>query len=348
MKKRIHLIPSFKAHGAELFLLRMLKFCANQNDLLVEQEVWLLDDSNFPTISGVSVRRFKGLRSMPKLLNAFSSLSNDDIVYSWMYISMFITTFTRTKASRVGLIRHTPGPLTLDGYSWKTLLSIKWLCSRLSSFDLLIYNSHNSLQRHKEIGWLKSKSIVIWNGYNFDLHTKVKENGYVIGIAGRNHEMKNIQGGILTFQKLLIEIPDARLLIVGRNTQTLDLLGLDSQIDVLDEISDMNKNFYSKINLMWLPSLWGEGFPNVVVESLENGVPVVANPVGDTPHMLKNEDVIKFEHTSDWIERSKTLLMNKSERIESINWYTLHLRPLISMNVIVEKFEQAEKNFCTR
>ena len=170
----------------------------------------------------------------------------------------------------------------------------------------------------------------------------------MIGIAGRNHAMKNIQGGIRIFQELLKQLPTARLLIVGKNTHTLDLLGLDSHIDVLDEISDMNRYFYSKINLMWLTSLWGEGFPNVIVEALENGVPVVANPVGDTPRMLKCEDVIKVEHSANWVERSKTLLMNKSERIATINWYTLHLRPLISMNVILEKFEQAESNFCRR
>jgi len=72
--------------------------------------------------------------------------------------------------------------------------------------------------------------------------------------------------------------PEARFIIVGAETSTLDVPPF---IEVLGERHDLPE-LTASLNIAVSSSAFGEGFPNVVGEAMACAVPVVATDIGDT------------------------------------------------------------------
>jgi len=94
------------------------------------------------------------------------------------------------------------------------------------------------------------------------------------------------------FAKLLREFPglNARLVIIGDGperpllTQTASSLGVAEQITFTGHINDP-RPYYFAADAIALPSLC-EGSPNVLLEAMTAGLPIVATRVGGVPEMI--------------------------------------------------------------
>ena len=78
-------------------------------------------------------------------------------------------------------------------------------------------------------------------------------------------------------KSLLVEIPDAVLLCVGRDYDSdvpKEIVDKCIFIDYTDEI----QNYYALMDVFFFPSKL-EGYPNVIVEALISGLPVVASEI---------------------------------------------------------------------
>ena len=88
----------------------------------------------------------------------------------------------------------------------------------------------------------------------------------------------------------MTELPDVRFLIAGEGPQRASLteqaqgLGLNGTVEFLGERGDMNELFRDAA-VFWLTSSW-EGLPNVVIEAMASGLPVVATDVGGTRELF--------------------------------------------------------------
>lgn len=103
----------------------------------------------------------------------------------------------------------------------------------------------------------------------------------VIGFVGRLTRDKGVPELIAAFDRILEEMPEARLLLVGWFDASEDSLDRLLQARILRDPRIRYTGFvrdtapcYGRMDLLALPS-WREGFPNAVLEAAASGVPVV-------------------------------------------------------------------------
>jgi glycosyltransferase involved in cell wall biosynthesis len=118
--------------------------------------------------------------------------------------------------------------------------------------------------------------------------------GNLIGTIGRLSKQKGIIYLIQSMKKILQELPDVDLIIIGDGMERNNLeeqakqLGIDTHIHFLGSRQDIPQIF-SRLDLFVLPSLF-EGLPTVILESMYFGVPAVATDIPGTRELIKNGD----------------------------------------------------------
>jgi len=147
------------------------------------------------------------------------------------------------------------------------------------------------------LGVAADKVHVLRNGVDAELFVmhdpqKIRKDmsltGTVLVSVGNLVESK---GHALVVQALK-QLPDCNLLIVGKGEQLTDLkriadeLNVSGRIRYIDEVSQSDlAKIYSAADLLILASS-REGWPNVLLESMACGTPVVATRVGGTPEIV--------------------------------------------------------------
>jgi glycosyltransferase involved in cell wall biosynthesis len=147
------------------------------------------------------------------------------------------------------------------------------------------------------------KVVTIYNGIDvapFAVSTRqairrelgIDADAFLLGVIGRLHRQK---GHVYLFQALRQVRPqfaDVRLLVVGDCRLRNELVAQAEREGVADVViftgarGDIPE-ILSALDLFVLPSLW-EGLPNVVLEAMAAGLPVVATAVGGTPELIIN------------------------------------------------------------
>lgn len=92
--------------------------------------------------------------------------------------------------------------------------------------------------------------------------------------------------------EMAAKIPDAQLFIIGQGQCELELrkliekLGIENRVRILSNMNQLLlRNYYGAVDALVLASQ-REGWPNVLLESMACGTPVVATPVGASPVII--------------------------------------------------------------
>lgn len=116
----------------------------------------------------------------------------------------------------------------------------------------------------------------------------------MVGYIGRFNEEKGILRLIEAIHLVLLEDPSVRFILIGDGLlrqeveAAIDAPSLERAVELLPWVDrDQLPSFLNRMRLLVIPS-FTEGLPNVMLESMACGTPVLAAPVGSIPDVIED------------------------------------------------------------
>lgn len=264
---------------------------------------------------GFKVQSMNISRSRPTPLDLFRLMSminshKPDVIQTWMYHADLLGGIAARLCTRVPVIwniRHSD--LQLSGIKNKTIFIAK-ACAKISSFvpNKIICNSHYAARLHIEMGYAKDRLIVLPNGIDTTLfhptaedraglckEIQAAQDEFLIGHIARYHPQKDHRSFIEAAGMLCKRFPNVRFVLCGEDVDSknqdlasaIDQTGHSDRFHLLGLRSDIPK-LMASMNITVSSSAFGEGFSNVLGESMASGTPCVSTDSGDAKYIIKN------------------------------------------------------------
>jgi len=128
----------------------------------------------------------------------------------------------------------------------------------------------------------------------FEIKKKLSERNNLVGYIGRLSKEKGVMNFFEAIPKILEEGDEIKFLIVGEGhlrdeiEKYLEEKNLNDKVKLVGWIPhDKLPNYLNELKLLVLPS-YTEGLPNIVLEAMACGTPVLATPVGAIPDVIRD------------------------------------------------------------
>jgi len=165
----------------------------------------------------------------------------------------------------------------------------------------VLFNSEAGKQHHLRLGYRPRRSLVIPNGFDEVLFQRdpaarsslrrelnLPEGTQLIGMIARYDPMKDHATFLAAAKLAARDASGPYFIMAGRGISwdnrdlvtQVKAMGVEDQVRLLGERPDVLK-IMAALDLLALPSAFGEGFPNVIGEAMACGVPCVVSAVGD-------------------------------------------------------------------
>lgn len=212
-----------------------------------------------------------------------------DLVHTWLFAA---NSYGRAAALAAGVRRIVAGERSVDPWkAWHELAIDRWLARRT---DRIVVNSTGVRDFYVQHGLPSEKFTLIPNGIGpftpSDLpraellaELGLPENARLIGAVGRLWPQKRIKDLIWAADLLKVIRDDVHLLIIGDGPLRRKLERFREQVRIEDKVHFLgHRNDVPRLlphfDALWLASEY-EGMPNVVMEAMAAGVPVVATDI---------------------------------------------------------------------
>lgn len=260
----------------------------------------------------VEVKKWRDYFHVIKEIQQYIRKVRPDILQTWMYKADFIGGIAGHFEGHKRIfwnIRHGEPSLLRDKLSTKCLIFLCGLLSWIIPFKI-VSCCKNSKKHHAKFGYKLSKFVYAPNhisslqfypepksGNNFRKEMGLSKNDFLIGVLGREHPQKAHERIAKIFQQKLYRYENIWLVIAGEGVEkSKKLLGLknkhkDQRLILLPHQEDTRK-FYNSLDLFLVPSRFGEGFPNVLLEAIQCEIPVLTTDVGDSAEIVAEKDSI--------------------------------------------------------
>jgi glycosyltransferase involved in cell wall biosynthesis len=145
---------------------------------------------------------------------------------------------------------------------------------------------------------------------------------YVLFIGRLLNHIKGVDYLIDAFEKVAQQIPDARLLLVGRgpDEEWLQEYAREKGLSSITFVGWVNKEdlpYYYNVSEMLVLSSNHEGLPLIITEAMSSGIPVVSTDVGGVRDLLVDGEtgfLVPCEDVAGLADRMIRLLSNNDER----------------------------------
>ncbi len=304
--KVLHIIGGLGNGGAERQLIELLRFNKKHGVLILTDVGIYKNTLNKLKISYWELGVKNKFLILFKIVKFFKiiKLFNPDIIQSWMYNACLLSTIYKLlntkKIKLIWCIRCSN--MITKYYSFSLQLTII-ICKVLSfKADRIVYNSISGMKHHAKLGFSKKKQKVIYNGFDGkkfnrfrDIRTKLRKeldlhfNDKVIIFVARVDPMKNHNNFLKAFEKAKkFKCDSLKLVLIGKGT---DLLNLPDHCTSLGMKLNVEK-YYNLADFIILPSSFGEGFSNVLVEGMLSELYPIATNVGDAKTIIGKTGLI--------------------------------------------------------
>lgn len=294
MSRILHIIPTLDRSGAEKQLMLLATRLARQEfDPHVcvltrsgpyEQE---LKQAEVPvTVIGKPLKIDPG--AFLRLKRHIASL-RPDLVHTWLFAA---NSYGRAAALAAGVPRIVAAERCVDPWKvWHELAIDRWLARRT---DRIVVNSSGVRDFYVRHGLPQDKFVLIPNGISAPPASDITREellaelglptgARLIGAVGRLWPQKRIKDLIWAADLLKVIRDDVHLVIIGDGPHRRRLEQFRRQVRIEDKVhflghrSDVPR-LMPHFDLLWLASEY-EGLPNVIMEAMIAGVPVVATDI---------------------------------------------------------------------
>jgi glycosyltransferase involved in cell wall biosynthesis len=293
----VHVINSLGFGGAERMLQKLLSTNRFKNQKVFNLlELGPIGDQLL--LSGASVSPLNLRRSPLSILKLFNEKPH--VITGWLYHSCLVVTFykiLRPKTKIIWNIRHSLHDVSKEKWSIRMILKVLKTLNFLP--DGIIFNSELAREQHSFLLHSNARTLVIPNGFEVQRFTSssIECSPKIIGLFARYHPMKGHKLMLEAFAEITDMDNDWKLCFVGTgcdhtNTELvkfIDCLGLRDRVILKGPKSEMVKE-YEEIGILVIPSLWGEGFPNVLGEAMLMEKVCIVSNIGDSAKILSKED----------------------------------------------------------
>ena len=312
MARVLHVINGLGDGGAERSLFKLLTGDREHSHSVIS----LMGAGKYGSLleeSGVPVHYLGASRqgvSLSQFLTLFRiiRLSAPDVVQTWLYHSDFLGSLAARLAGVPRVIWNVRNGTLSSRYSnprtyWLAralgLLS-RWLPEKIVSC------SQAGIDAHIRFGYSSKKFVLIPNGIDVEAFqldrseftgfwSPKREGAEVVifGMVARFDPQKNHRGFLEALARLPPSEKQWHAVLAGTGCgldneeliSWIKRLKLTDRVTLLGQVTDV-AGLMSILSVLVVPSAYGEGSPNVVLEAMASEVPCVVGQVGDSPTMV--------------------------------------------------------------
>jgi glycosyltransferase involved in cell wall biosynthesis len=352
--KVLHIITGLSQGGAERQLANLVSVYPEESAVFSVKEPGVM--AGEIQKAGVPIYTGEGSRSVsaawiPKLRAVVRDLRPDAVI-GWMYHGNLAASLTRRLGHRgavVWNVRHSVHDLAREKASTRLVIRAGAWCA--GSPNHVIYNSTIAAAQHEQLGYPSDKRVVLPNGFDLErfkpdpdarrarrVALGVPAERFLLGVVGRAHPMKNHLGWLKALRMLVDEGLPVQCVMAGTGVAdpegpvatAVRESGLESAVTLLPP-TDSPESLYPALDLLVMPSLWGEGFPNVVGEAMGCGVPALVTDVGDARRVVGKTGFFAGDGTPESLQQRVSEIVQlgleelaycgQSARRRMINYY---------------------------
>jgi glycosyltransferase involved in cell wall biosynthesis len=237
-----------------------------------------------------------------------------DVVQTWMYHADLVGGLTARLVSDAPILWGIrTGPLEDRSFKRSTLMVIQ-TCARLSRLlpTRILCCSEAGRREHEALGYDHDKMVVVPNGFDLEAFRPdpearaalrgelgISDETPLIGMVARYDPVKDHATFFEAAARLHAVMPEARFVLCGRDVtwenramaSMIDRAGVRQVVHLLGQREDAHR-VIAALDVSTLSSACGEGFSNVIGESMACAVPCVVTDVGDAAQILGDTGLV--------------------------------------------------------
>ncbi|HEX6980165.1 MAG TPA: glycosyltransferase [Alphaproteobacteria bacterium] len=296
--------------GAERQMLLLARGLAQRGIKVILAAFYVPQDAQIPPGVRVLPIRKGGrwdLVAFPLRLAAALRRERPDVVHAYLPAANCLAAVLKPIVAPARIVFGVrASEVDLSRYDWLHRLTYRLERALAFLADLIIVNSEAGRRHCVTVGLPQERMVVIRNGIDLAEFRRdpaagrrlrvewgVPPDAMLLGVVARLDPMKGHEIFLRAFASVALKNANLRTVIVGGDPTGVRarLATLSSELGVADRVvwagarTDMAA-VYSALDGLCLPSIYGEGTPNVVGEAMACEVPCIVTDVGDTAAMV--------------------------------------------------------------